>query len=95
MLTKMIRFGVALHSLIHDFGRSRNLVIHHGLMGSSKNFRSISKTPAISVYVNSHLVDARNHGTLFLTKAAVRTQTLTPSRTWLMTFTSTFWQTIC
>ena len=32
-------------------------------MGSSKNFRNLSKAPAFSNFVNSHLIDARNHGT--------------------------------
>lgn len=54
---------MALASIKHIYNRNRNLVIHHGLMGSSKNFRSLSKTPAFSNFVSSHLIDARNHGT--------------------------------
>lgn len=62
MLRKVIKFGVSLSYFEHQFGRKRNMVIMHGLMGSAKNFRSLSKTPAFSNYVNSYLVDARNHG---------------------------------
>lgn len=62
MLAINIRYSISLFSLNHHFGRKRNIIIHHGLMGSSKNFRSISKTPAFSNYCNSYLIDARNHG---------------------------------
>lgn len=40
----------------------RNLLIHHGLMGSSRNFRTIAKNSVVSSRCNSHLIDARNHG---------------------------------
>ena len=62
MLTRVVRYGIALHSFKHDFGRSHNIIIQHGLMGSAKNFRTLSKTPAFSQYANAHLLDARNHG---------------------------------
>lgn len=58
-----LRRWISLHSLVHDYSRRDNLIIHHGLMGSSKNFRTISKNSAVSDHVNSHLIDARNHGT--------------------------------
>jgi pimeloyl-ACP methyl ester carboxylesterase len=58
----VIKYLISLSSIKHDFGKSRNLIVHHGLMGSSKNFRSICKNPAISKYANVHLIDARNHG---------------------------------
>lgn len=38
------------------------MLIHHGLMGSSKNFKSLSKNGAFANYVNSYLIDCRNHG---------------------------------
>lgn len=56
------RYAVSLASIKHYFGRKRNIIIHHGLMGSSKNFNSLSKAPAFSQYVNAYLIDARNHG---------------------------------
>ena len=39
-----------------------NLIVLHGMLGSSKNFRSVVKDPSISKYANSILVDLRNHG---------------------------------
>ncbi len=39
-----------------------NLVVLHGLFGSSNNFQSIVKTHKISSLANSHLLDLRNHG---------------------------------
>ena len=62
MLARTLRFHVSLASLRHNFNQNRNIIIQHGLMGSSKNFRTLSKTPAFSKHVNSHLLDARNHG---------------------------------
>ena len=61
-ITKL-HYRIALSSLKHSFGRERNIVIHHGLMGSAKNFRSLSKQPQIAQHANSFLLDARNHGT--------------------------------
>jgi pimeloyl-ACP methyl ester carboxylesterase len=63
MLTRVVRYGVALNYLKINFNRKRNILIHHGLMGSCKNFRSISKSKAFSDYFNSYMIDARNHGT--------------------------------
>lgn len=57
-----IKYTISLSYLKHDFNRKRNIIIHHGLMGSSKNFNSISKNINISKYVNPYLVDCRNHG---------------------------------
>ena len=34
----------------------------HGLFDDHKNFTSISSHPSISEYVNSYIVDLRNHG---------------------------------
>lgn len=62
MLTKLIKYGITLNSLKIDSGKGRNLVVHHGLMGSSKNFRSVARSPTVSKYCNSYLIDARNHG---------------------------------
>lgn len=39
-----------------------NLIVLHGLMGSSNNFRSIITNPSIKSKVNSYLLDLRNHG---------------------------------
>jgi len=71
MLTTQICYRVALASIRHNFDRHRNIIIHHGLMGSSKNFRSLSKAPAFSKYANSYLIDARNHGTIYSKQATV------------------------
>jgi hypothetical protein len=60
--TLKIIYNVSLSSTHHNFNRNRNIIIHHGLMGSSKNFRSISKNIAFSKFANVHLIDARNHG---------------------------------
>jgi len=62
MFVKHTKYWISLASIKHELGRSRNMIIHHGLMGSAKNFRSISKNQAISKYANVHLIDARNHG---------------------------------
>lgn len=62
MLTRLIRYGVALNSIKVGSGKARNLVVHHGLMGSSKNFRTVARSQAVSQYCNSFLIDARNHG---------------------------------
>lgn len=64
-LNRIIKYSVSLHSIKNDFGKKRNIIIHHGLMGSAKNFRSISKNVAFSKYANVHLIDARNHGNDF------------------------------
>lgn len=58
-----INYRIALSSLKHSHGKQKNIVIHHGLMGSSKNFRSLSKSAPFSDHFNSYLIDARNHGT--------------------------------
>jgi len=39
-----------------------NLIILHGIMGSSKNFRGISHNQKIASKVNTYLLDLRNHG---------------------------------
>ena len=39
-----------------------NLVVLHGLLGSSNNFRSIVSNPSIKSKINSYLLDLRNHG---------------------------------
>jgi len=39
-----------------------NLIVLHGLLGSSNNFRTIVSNPAIKSKVNSYLLDLRNHG---------------------------------
>jgi hypothetical protein len=61
-LLKRVVYSISLNSIKHDFGKKRNIIIHHGLMGSAKNFKSLSKHIAFSKYANSHLIDARNHG---------------------------------
>lgn len=80
MLTKVVRYGVTLHDLRNNFGRKRNIVIHHGLMGSCKNFRTISKSKAFSDYFNSYMIDARNHGKYIFMKVIVHTQQVIRSR---------------
>lgn len=62
MLTNIIKYGVALHSIKLTTAKNRNLIIHHGLMGSSKNFRTISKSTPVSSHCDTYLIDARNHG---------------------------------
>lgn len=62
MLTKAIRYHIALNSIRIGSGKSRNLVVHHGLMGSSKNFRSVARSQTVIKHCNSFLIDARNHG---------------------------------
>jgi pimeloyl-ACP methyl ester carboxylesterase len=59
---KIPRFSVALHYITNNFNKARDMVIHHGLMGSCKNFKSISKNQKIADYTNSYLIDCRNHG---------------------------------
>lgn len=61
-IVRTIRYSVSLSFIKNDFNRNRDLIIHHGLMGNAKNFKNISKNSHISDYVNSYLVDARNHG---------------------------------
>lgn len=56
------KYRVSLFSLYNDFNKDQNLLIHHGMMGSSRNFRSLSKNPSIANYANSFLIDCRNHG---------------------------------
>lgn len=63
MLLNKIRYSISLASIKHNYNLKRNIIIHHGLMGSSKNFRSVSKNTAFSKHSNIHLIDARNHGT--------------------------------
>jgi pimeloyl-ACP methyl ester carboxylesterase len=62
MLTRKLRYGVALYSLENNFGRNRNLIILHGMLGSSENFRSLAMGAPISTYFNTHVLDLRNHG---------------------------------
>lgn len=54
--------SVKLNYIQYDNNKKHNLIIHHGLMGSHKNFRNIAKNPSISSYANCFLLDARNHG---------------------------------
>lgn len=40
-----------------------NLVMVHGLLGSKRNFRTISNSPLLGKHLNAvHLLDLRNHG---------------------------------
>jgi len=59
---RLIKYSISLAYVKNDFQKNRNILIHHGLMGSSKNFKSISKNGSISNYANSYLIDSRNHG---------------------------------
>lgn len=90
MIVKTIRFNVSLHSVVKNFGKTRNLLVHHGFMGSSLNFNSHTSTSAFSSLVNSHLIDARNHGTPSIMKAIALTPKLILSQTSLMTYTNTY-----
>lgn len=65
-------YKVSLNYIKQNFDRNHNLVIHHGLMGSSKNFRTISRNPVLSSIANSYLIDARNHGKFRLIQGVVR-----------------------
>lgn len=60
--SRIARYSITLNYIHNNFSRPRNMIIHHGLMGNAKNFRNISKNSHISDYVNSYLVDCRNHG---------------------------------
>ena len=62
MLVTRVRFAISLSSLKTHNSRSRNLIVHHGLMGSSRNFRTIVKQPIVASRFNTFLIDARNHG---------------------------------
>jgi pimeloyl-ACP methyl ester carboxylesterase len=42
--------------------KAKNLIVLHGLLGSSKNFRSLMKRPQVLDHANVYLVDLRNHG---------------------------------
>jgi pimeloyl-ACP methyl ester carboxylesterase len=59
---RLIKYSISLAYIKNDFHKNRNMLIHHGLMGSSKNFKSLSKNGAFANYVNSYLIDCRNHG---------------------------------
>jgi pimeloyl-ACP methyl ester carboxylesterase len=61
-ILREIRCHISLAYIKNDYQKKRNMIIHHGLMGSSKNFKSLSKTSSISNYVNTYLIDCRNHG---------------------------------
>ena len=41
---------------------NENLIILHGLLGSSANFSAISKQKIFNGNLNVHLLDLRNHG---------------------------------
>lgn len=82
--TTKLKFSVGLYSLNHNFNRKKNIIIHHGLMGSSKNFKGISKTPAFSNHCNVYLLDARNHGIDELMKEIVRIRRRIDCHNWLM-----------
>ena len=63
---KMIKYSVSLNYIKNLSNKDRTMIIHHGLMGSCKNFRGISKHPNISNLVSSFIIDARNHGILLI-----------------------------
>ncbi len=73
MFLKRISYSISLHSIKHDNNKKKNIIVHHGLMGSAKNFRSISKNQAFSKYANVHLIDARNHGNLIIDNRIITT----------------------
>lgn len=51
------------HQLVKSSSPSNyNLIVLHGLLGSSNNFRSIVSNPTVKSKVNSYLLDLRNHG---------------------------------
>lgn len=62
IVSKSLKYQISLSYIKNNFNRKKDMVIHHGLMGSSKNFKSISKNSQISNHVNSYLIDCRNHG---------------------------------
>ena len=54
-----------LHYIVEnspDKSINLNLLVVHGLLGSSNNFKSVLHNPKISKKVNSIMVDLRNHG---------------------------------
>lgn len=62
MLTTLLKYRISLSSLKLLNEQPRNLLIHHGLMGSCKNFRTVARNQIVSSRCNTYLIDARNHG---------------------------------
>lgn len=91
----LIRYTVSLHSTIHFYNRQRNLLMHHGLLGSSKDFAALATSLHFSKYVNFYLIDARNHGNYGFSKATVLILELTLYQTWRKMFTNTYANMIC
>ena len=59
---KNLLYSISLQYQKYLHNKPRTMLIHHGLMGSSRNFRTIAKHPSVANYVNSYLIDCRNHG---------------------------------
>ncbi len=62
MLTKVVKQGIALFSIKTHNAHTCNLLIHHGLMGSSLQFTLLANHPTLTSRFNTHVIDARNHG---------------------------------
>jgi esterase len=60
-LTKTIKYSVVFNYTLNNFDKRRNMIVHHGVIGSCKNFKNFTKHHEISDYVNSYLIDCRNH----------------------------------
>lgn len=86
MFGRRIKYSISLSYLKFLNQRNRTMVVHHGLMGSSRNFRSIVKHPSISNYVDSYLIDCRNHGKVleFISQETLHTQARIRCLIWLM-----------
>ena len=55
-------FSISLHYIKHLNRRNRTMLVHHGRLGSVHNFSPICSHQNISNYVDSYLIDCRNHG---------------------------------
>lgn len=64
MLTKNISYPISLASIHLSASPLKHsaLVFHHGMLGSSRNLRSLIKSSRILAYTDVFLIDARNHG---------------------------------
>ena len=76
MLTKFVKYQVALTSKIFELGKNRNILIHHGLLGSAQSFSHPDILKICSKYANIHLIDARNHGKLMVKQVIALEQNL-------------------
>lgn len=60
-LTK-ISFKVSLNSVKNISGQSKAVLMHHGMLGSGRNFRPLVNNSDTFNSVDTILIDSRNHG---------------------------------